>query len=182
MPGFYTGRGDDGTTGTLGPKRLKKNDCLIESIGDIDELNSIIGITIANVTDPHMAKMLTGIQNTLFTVGAELASMEGVAKNSSYKIGKNECSELEDEIEGITDKIPPLKKFVLPGGSLQASYLHHARSVARRAERSVVSLSERKKVNPNLLQYLNRLSSFLFVAALYTNKKEGVEESHPTYH
>jgi cob(I)alamin adenosyltransferase len=178
---FYTGRGDDGTAGTLGKARIKKCDCLIASIGDVDELNSAIGVAIANSTDPHVAKMLKGIQNMLFTIGAELASIEGRAKNVNFRLGAGACKELDEEVEEISARLPPLKKFVLPGGSLQSSYLHLARSIARRAERSIVELSGKKKVDPNLLRYMNRLSTFLFVTALYCNIREGIDESHPSY-
>lgn len=178
---YYTGRGDDGTTGVMGRGRVKKDSCAIQAVGDIDELNSVVGVAIANTPDEYINKMLKVIQDRLFTLGAEVsASVEGGARPKKT-IDSALVKDLEKQIDEIGATLPELKKFVFPGGSLSSSYLHLARSVARRAERSVVALSKEKKINPGILRYLNRLSSFFFVAALYANKKEGIEEYNPTY-
>ncbi len=179
----YTGTGDDGTTGVMGKGRVSKDSPIIRASGDIDELNSIVGLAIAHTSDNHINQMLRGIQDKLFTIGAQVsASMEEKAQLKS-KISENDLKILEDNIEEIGSTLPDLKKFILPGGSVSSAYLHHARAVARRAERSVVALSNDKKahIEPIMHKYLNRLSSFFFVAARYMNNKEGIEESNPTY-
>ena len=181
MTVFYTGTGDDGSTGVMGKGRVKKDSPLAIAMGDVDELNSLVGVVIANCDDDTINRMLKVVQDKLFTVGAELSSsVEGGAKPKA-SITEATIKDLEREIDDIGSKVPELKKFVLPGGSVSAAYLHLARSVARRAERSVVAATEKHKINPNILKYMNRLSSFFFAAALFMNKKEGIEELNPTY-
>lgn len=180
---YYTGKGDKGDTGVMGKGRVSKDSQIAHAMGDIDELNSVIGVAIANTTDERIAKLLKVIQDRLFTMGAEVsASVEGGAKPKST-ITDKDVKQLEMEIDELGSRLPDLKKFVLPGGSISGAYLQLARSVARRAERSVVAFdsSSKVKVNPNIKSYLNRLSSFMFAAALYMNKKEGIEEDNPTY-
>ncbi len=180
MTTYYTGKGDDGSTGTLGRCRINKDSRLANAVGDVDELNSVIGVAIVNTADERIAGALALVQDMLFTVGAELsASASGNKPKSTIK--RRDVAGLEGEIDELGSRLPELKKFVLPGGSPSGAYLHLARSVARRAERSVISLSKESKLNPYVQTYLNRLSSFLFVAALYANKREGMEENHPTY-
>ena len=184
MARFYTGKGDDGKTNLMGNFRVEKCDNLVEAIGEIDELNSVIGVAITNMSDDHLAKLLQGLQNNLFIIGAELAaSMDPQASKNVLKsrITKIKIEELEKNVEELSATLPELKKFVLPGGSIGSSYLHLARSVCRRAERSVVAAKSEVKISEELLQYLNRLSSFLFVAALHLNKKEGIDEMNPAY-
>ncbi len=179
----YTGTGDDGTTGVMGKGRVRKDSCIIQATGDIDELNSSIGVAIANTSDDYVNRMLRGVQDKLFTLGAQVsASVEGGVQTKS-RIGEEDLKLLEEQIEELGATLPELRKFILPGGSASSACLHNARAVARRAERSVVALSNEKKTNldPLIQKYLNRLSSFLFVAARYTNRKEGVEEANPTY-
>jgi cob(I)alamin adenosyltransferase len=181
MTVYYTGKGDDGSTGLMGKERVGKDSCMVQAIGDLDELNSIVGVAIANTPDEYINKMLKSIQDRLFIVGAEVsASVEGGTKPKSV-LGDNNIKDLERQIDEIGSTLPELKKFVLPGGSLSSAYLHLARSTARRAERSIVALSKEAKISPHVLQYLNRLSSFFFAAALYVNRKEGIEETNPTY-
>jgi cob(I)alamin adenosyltransferase len=176
---YYTGRGDQGDTDTMGFGRISKDTLMAAALGDIDELNSVIGVSIANATDDRVASALHALQDKLFTAGADVASSG--ANKSAKRITKPDVKWLEEQTDDIGARIPELKRFVLPGGSVSAAYLHLARSVARRAERSAVSLSKKEGLNPELLAFLNRISSLLFVCALYMNKKEGVEESHPTY-
>ncbi len=176
---YYTGRGDKGETDTMGFGRISKGTQMAALLGDIDELNSAIGVSVANTTDEHVSEIMRMLQDKLFKAGADAASSE--ASKSAKRITGADVKWLEEQTDDIGSKVPQLKKFVLPGGSISSAYLHLARSVARRAERSAVSLSKKQKLNPNLLSFLNRASSLLFVCALYMNKKEGVEESHPTY-
>lgn len=177
MPRFYTGTGDSGTTGLLGGSRVKKDSAIISAIGDADELNSAIGLAMTEISDDHIAKMLQSVQNDVFIIGAELAS----GNEAKSKMAKSKVANLEKEIESISATLPELKKFVLPGGSAGAAGLHMARSICRRAERSAVAASSDSKINPEIIRYLNRLSSLLFVAALHLNKREGIEEFNPSY-
>ena len=179
---YYTGTGDAGCTGTLGKARLGKNDKLIVAIGDVDELNSAIGVAITTLTEKHLSNMLMHVQNNLFIVGAELAaSVNGTDPILKDHITEQKVKELEKAMDEIGATLPDLKKFVLPGGSDGAAHLHLARAICRRAERSVIDAKTKAKINDEIAKYLNRLSSFLFVAALHANNKEGVEERNPVY-
>jgi cob(I)alamin adenosyltransferase len=173
---YYTGKGDNGYTRVTESCPLKKDDPIVRALGDIDELNSALGLACANITDGHLEEMLAGVQNTLFIVGSIVASAKKDPEKGKHIAGK--LKELEEEIEELGATLPELKKFVLPRGSLGASCLHLARSICRRAEGSCAALN---MPDNTVGSYLNRLSSFLFVAALYVNKKEGVEESNPVY-
>ena len=179
MTRYYTGRGDNGETDTMGFGRISKDTMLANLLGDIDELNSVIGVSISNTTDERVAGAMKVLQDKLFTAGSDASSSE--ENKAAKRLKETDIKWLEEQTDEISAKLPELKKFVLPGGSASSAYLHLARSVARRAERTAVSLSKKQKLNPNLLSFLNRTSSLLFVCALYMNKKEGVEESHPTY-
>jgi cob(I)alamin adenosyltransferase len=177
---YYTGKGDCGLTGTIGKTGVDKSDAIIRAIGDVDELNSCIGVAIAHTDDLKTLELLYSIQNNLFKVGAALASSQA-DRQPQHKIDDGATADLEKAIAQMDGELPELREFVLPGGSKSAAYLHLARSVARRAERSVVESSRAHKTDPALLGYLNRLSSFLFVAALYANHNEGIGEKHPKY-
>ena len=177
---FYTGKGDDGTTGVLSGKRIRKDDVLIEAIGNVDELNSAIGVALSHIEDKGVDAHLKSIQNVLFILGANLASPTD-KKIEKAQVNQQSLVELEDAIREIGNKVPEMRKFVLPGGGKAAADLHMARSVARRAERSVMAATKDYKIDIEVIAYLNRLSSYLFAAALYMNHKEGVAENHPTY-
>ncbi|MDE1860396.1 MAG: cob(I)yrinic acid a,c-diamide adenosyltransferase [Candidatus Micrarchaeota archaeon] len=177
---YYTGKGDKGDTGVLANCRVTKDNELVEAIGAVDELNSHVGTAILYIHDENVRMNLKLIQNDLFIIGAGLASAEG-AKIKKAELGREHLERLEREINAMGRELPELRKFVLPGGGEGAVHLHMARAVARRAERRIVSASKRYKIEENVLAYANRLSSFFFVAALYLNYKEGVEEAHPTY-
>lgn len=181
MSVFYTGKGDSGETDTMGLGRIAKDSPITVAIGDIDELNSAIGVAVANLDDDRAASSLKVVQDRLFSLGAELSCSDKALENIRGRICADDVKELEQQVEEFASRLPRLRKFVLPGGSISASYLHLARAVARRAERSVVMLSRKRKVNPYIISYLNRLSSFLFVAALMMNVKEGIDELNPTY-
>ncbi|MCL4373967.1 MAG: cob(I)yrinic acid a,c-diamide adenosyltransferase [Candidatus Marsarchaeota archaeon] len=178
MSKFYTGLGDTGYTNLIKAGKIKKSSKIIEAIGNIDELNSAIGVAITNLTTDRISKTLKDIQNILFIIGAELAtpSSESAVKR---KIGEHDVKALEEHIEELGSAVS-IDRFVLPGGSIGASYLHLARSICRRAERSVIALGNIEE-HRHMISYMNRLSSYLFVAALYVNKLEGVDESSPTY-
>ncbi len=176
---YYTRKGDDGTSGMLGEGRPSKSDPVFHAVGDVDELNSAIGVALYYTHDHMVRARLKEIQNELFIIGANLSSPK--TKIRQAKLDSKSLEMLENSIDDMGRRIPPLKKFVIPGGCEAAVHLHLARSVARRAERDVVAASKKRKVDPVLLSYMNRLSSYLFVAAIYLNYTEGVKESHPTY-
>lgn len=177
---YYTGKGDDGTTGILSDKRVRKDNILIEAIGDIDELNSAIGVALLHADDETVKRHLKFIQNNLFVIGANLASTNE-KKIEKAQIHHEAVSDLEESIRIVGSRTPELKKFVLPGGSEVAAHLHLARAIARRAERHVISASREYKVDKAVVAYLNRLSSYLFAAAIYLNHSKGVTESNPSY-
>lgn len=152
---------------------MPKDDPRVSAYGDIDELNSVLGIAIAFSETKEVTDSLSRIQKDLFSIGAELASK---GKGGS-KITPARISELEGEIDRLESDLPPLKNFILPGGSKTASLLHHARTVCRRAERSVVSLSKKEKVNPDIMTYLNRVGDLLFMQARSANSRKKVDET-----
>lgn len=168
---IYTRTGDDGTTGLGDGSRINKDHQRMESIGTVDELNSHIGLLITELSadDPYAA-ILSRIQHDLFDLGGELA-VPGYTLVSADRIG-----ELETTLDELNDELPPLKNFILPGGSKPASLCHLARAVCRRAERCVVALSRSDEINDTTRQYLNRLSDLLFVMARLLARREGGEE------
>lgn len=178
---YYTGSGDKGCTGTLGSARLKKSNEIIEAIGNVDELNSAIGVAITDISDKHISDMLMAVQNNLFIVGAELAASINKKRALKNRITDEKIKELENGIGELGSTLPKLKKFVLPGGSVGGAHLHLARAICRRAERSIVGAGSSSKVSDEVIKYVNRLSSFLFVAALHVNMKEGIDELSPVY-
>jgi len=175
---MYTGRGDSGETDLMGGKRVSKHDLRVEALGDIDELNAVIGVAMTAIRDPDTLAVLHRVQNDLFTVGSDLSIAPG-KQLKLPKVSNSHVSALEADIARFSPEGP--RKFVLPGGSVEVAHLQLARTVARRAERTVVALSRKQKVNPHLLEYVNRLSTLLYVLALSVKKESGIEEEHPTY-
>ncbi|MDE1857205.1 MAG: cob(I)yrinic acid a,c-diamide adenosyltransferase [Candidatus Micrarchaeota archaeon] len=182
MENLYTGTGDSGYTGLLSLGRVKKTDPIVEAIGSVDELNSVIGIAKSSLHNKQdISDMLREVQNKLFIIGAELAMVRNDKTQPKSRIDRKDVKELEEHIHEIGKRLPELKKFVLPGGTTTGACLHLARSVSRRAERSVVAIQEKYMLNEYMLAYLNRLSSLMFALALYANQLEGVKEENPTY-
>ena len=177
---YYTGRGDDGSTGMLTPVRVQKDNPVIEAIGSLDELNSYIGISMFYARNELVSRELGIIQNDLFIIGVELARM-GSAARSDVELGEGAVARLEEAIASFGAKTPELKKFVMPGGCEGAVHLQYARSLARKAERRVVTAAKKAHANKAINAYLNRLSSLLFVMALYLNCVNGIEERNPAY-
>lgn len=171
---IYTRTGDDGTTALVSGPRRAKHDLRVESYGDVDETNSVIGMARLHTVElPELDAMLFRIQNDLFDLGADLATPDD-GKPLSYeplRIIESQVNRIESEIDALNEGLEPLKSFVLPGGSAAAAYLHLARTVSRRAERRMVELSrlEGEAVSDAALKYINRLSDFLFVAARFAN-------------
>jgi cob(I)alamin adenosyltransferase len=174
---IYTRSGDKGETSLFGGTRVKKFAKRIKAIGALDELNAVLGLT-ATKTDPQISKLIEKIQNELFTIGAVLANPDGQEDRQGNTLAINEVwiNFLEAKIDEIDSTLQPLQNFILPGGCETASLFHFARTICRRAERKVVKLAEKEKVDPILQKYLNRLSDLLFVLARNENKKKGVKE------
>lgn len=152
-----TKTGDDGTTGIGGNKRLDKDSSRIEAIGTVDELNAAIGMTASQPLDAEIAAVLNEIQHRLFDLGGELA-MPGYTL-----IEDKHILQLDDWLAEFNELLPPLKEFVLPKGDLSTTSCHLARTICRRAERCMVTLSRSDEINSNARVYLNRLSDLLFV-------------------
>jgi len=168
---LYTKTGDDGTTGLGDGSRTTKDSSRIEAVGTIDELNSWIGLLLAELpTDEPLIEPLTDIQHRLFDLGGELA-VPGF-----QLIQSNMVSDLEILCDQLNQELPPLKEFILPGGSKTAGVCHMARAVARRAERTIVTLSKEDTVGDDLRQYINRLSDVLFVMARQLARRDGGQE------
>ncbi len=164
---IYTRTGDDGTTGLGDGARVPKDCARIEALGAVDELNCLLGLLLCDPLPGAVAEMLTRIQHTLFDLGGEL-SIPG-----HCLIEDSQVSELEAHLDELNSTLPPLKEFILPGGTHAASVCHLARSVCRRTERRVYTLAHEEKVSPIALRYLNRLSDLLFVLARSLNKSGG---------
>jgi cob(I)alamin adenosyltransferase len=169
----YTKAGDTGETSLVNGARVSKADLRVAAYGEVDELNSVLGLARALLQDEHIDQVLGQVQNELFTVGADLASPTGTAVP---RVEEALITGLEQIIDQLLSELEPLKEFILPGGSQAGAVLHVARTVARRAERGVVALSEREEVNPQALRYLNRLSDLLFVLARVANRRAGSPE------
>ncbi len=172
---IYTKTGDDGTTGLGNGERRKKYDPRVAAYGSVDEANAAIGMArlYTKENQPELDTMLQAIQNDMFDLGADLATPEG-DKPPEYeplRIISSQVERIENDIDRLNGELEPLRTFVLPGGSPAAANLHLARTIARRAERQIVELSENKseKINNQALVYINRVSDFLFVAARYVN-------------
>jgi cob(I)alamin adenosyltransferase len=169
---IYTKTGDTGTTALFGGTRVPKDHIRIESYGTVDELNSYIGLIRDQEMNPHYKNILIEIQDRLFTVGAILATPpeKEVLKNGELRLQKLGITEsdiqlLEDEIDTMEKELPPMTHFVLPGGHTTVSYCHISRCVCRRAERLAVHLDHNEPIAEMVIQYLNRLSDYLFVLA-----------------
>ena len=179
---IYTRTGDEGKTSLGDGTRLAKFDLRVTAYGEIDEANSALGVAMLHIQDPDVRAVLLHIQNDLFDLGADLCrpSSKGTA-SQPLRVTPAQVLWLEQTIDRFNAPLAPLTTFVLPGGTPAASYLHLARTVTRRAERSVVELADRQPdtVNPAVLHYLNRLSDLLFVLARYSNDEGRVMCSGP---
>jgi cob(I)alamin adenosyltransferase len=168
-----TRTGDTGQTALVGGARVSKASPRVEAYGDVDELNSLLGLVRARLTDAQVDEVLGAIQNDLFTLGADLAS---TAEIEVPRITEAYVEALEEASETFLGELEPLKEFILPGGSEAGALLHLARTVARRAERRAVALAEQEGVNAVAIVYLNRLSDLLFIMARAVNRRAGAAE------
>lgn len=175
---IYTKTGDEGYTSLLGGTKLLKSDLRIDSYGNVDELNSYIGLLGDYITDRDIKAVLLSIQNHLFIIGSLLAcDTTKDIKMSLPELGEEDVMRLEQQIDSMNESLPELKHFILPGGNILVSCIHIARSICRRAERGCVHLKEQGLfVDPLVIKYLNRLSDYLFVLARFVGKQLGVEE------
>lgn len=164
---IYTRTGDAGTTGLGDGQRVSKSSPRINAIGDIDEVNALIGVLLTENMPDDLRELLTNVQHDLFDLGGEIC-IPGMSMISDKQV-----QYLEDELDRLNASLPPLKDFILPGGSRAAAFAHHARTVCRRAERVVVALAEHESINDAPRQYLNRLSDLLFVLARVLNRVHG---------
>ena len=161
---IYTKTGDNGETSLFGGKRVKKYHVNIQAYGTVDELNSWVGLLKDEITTMNEKKILINIQNNLFVIGSHLACGEDSKLISKLpSLNDNSITELENAIDVMQSALEVMKNFVLPGGHILSSYSHIARCVCRRAERLTIEISDQIKINPLIIQYLNRLSDFLFV-------------------
>ncbi len=166
---IYTKTGDKGTTSLASGKRVAKDHYRIKAYGTVDELNSILGIVRVKAS-AKVKKIVSDIQNDLFDLGADLATPEQKKyKFTPLRITKNQVNRIEKSIDQYNKKLGSLNSFILPGGSESASFLHNARTVARRAETQTVALSKKEKINKEALRYINRLSDLLFVLSRVEN-------------
>lgn len=190
---IYTRTGDKGETSLFGGKRVSKSDLRVEAYGTVDELNAVIGVVSAARQKSPLRQGFAGrakiknelrkIQSDLFEVAAVLATPKDTQVVKGQKIHKTlpqylkrRVGEMEQAIDTLTEKLPPLQAFILPGGGRGGALLHQARTVCRRAERRIVSLARKEHIPPEVITYMNRLSDFLFTLARFVNYKEKRKE------
>jgi len=171
---IYTRTGDDGSTALGSGERRPKYDLRVAAYGSVDETNSAIGVVRVHLADAtELDAMLGRIQNDLFDLGADLAVPQRDGKAERLRMLSSQVERLERDIDTLNAELSPLTSFVLPGGTPEAAYLHLARTICRRAERTMVELAAKPEepVNEAGIQYMNRLSDFLFVASRFQNNK-----------
>ena len=173
----YTKTGDQGETSLVSGERVSKSSVRVFAYGDVDELNSVIGVAISNIKEKELRDILKEIQNHLFILGGDLAT----PLNNEVEVPRvteKMVQGIEELIDKFVDETGQLKEFILPEGKFGAPYIHHARGVCRRAERQIVKLKSEEVINETSLEYLNRLSDLLFVMARVENKRAGYNETY----
>ena len=177
MVKIYTRGGDRGETSLIGGKRTSKSSARIHAYGNIDELNSAIGVAISFIDDKDVKNVLEKVQSELFIVGSDLADPSYPENpNKIPRVSDEMVKQMESTIDKYEGELEAIQYFILPGGAKEAALVHLARGIARRAERVAVELSSSEPVNPSVIAYLNRLSSLLFVFARLLNKNKGVKD------
>lgn len=175
---IYTKTGDKGQTSLYGGERVSKKSLRLDSYGTVDELNSTIGIVRVYNKDKELEEKLFRLQNSLFSLGADLATPLSMSKEIKIvRIDEEEITELETEIDKWDSELEPLQVFILPGGTEAGAFLHLARTICRRAERLTVELSELEEINEFCVKFLNRLSDWLFVIARIANSRANFNEA-----
>ena len=179
---IYTKTGDTGETSFISGERVKKNDCRIESYGTLDELNAVIGTAISFTQNAFINDILRQLQHDIFTMCAELASYSRNIKPERIpKIKAKHVEDIEKAIDKIEEMLPEQKSFILPGGTQTGALLHLCRTVSRRAERTVVALSQQVELNPDLLKFINRISDLFHVLSRLANNEAHQKEQQPIY-
>lgn len=174
---IYTKTGDAGSTSLFGGKRVLKCDLRIDTYGTVDELNAFVGLLRDQEVNRKRAGLLVEIQDRLFTIGSMLATEPGNDKVKIPALREADVAFLERHIDQLTEALPPIRSFVLPGGHPAVSFGHVARTVCRRAERLVIALHQAEKTDPLIIKYLNRLSDFLFTLCRAMAQELRVEET-----
>ena len=179
---IYTRTGDQGQTALFAGGRLPKDDLRVAAYGAIDELNSALGCAGAHNPSAETARRLVHVQNQLFILGSDLATPAAARSDYIQRLPESAINWLEQDIDALDADVPPLTNFILPGGAAAAAQIHLARTIARRAERGIVTLAGREAetgaaLNPAILPYINRLSDWLFVLARWENWQQGVAET-----
>jgi cob(I)alamin adenosyltransferase len=174
---IYTKTGDKGQTSLIGGKRVAKHHLRIECYGTIDELNSFVGLIKDQKIDKHTITILNEVQDRLFTIGAALATEPGKTKMKLPDLFEKDVFLLEQEIDSMNEVLPEMRSFILPGGHTIISFCHIARCVCRRAERLTIHLAESSFVAPLVIQYLNRLSDYLFVLCRFLTMQLKAKET-----
>ncbi len=172
----YTKTGDKGRTSLADGSRVDKFSPRVKAYGDVDELNSVIGIAVSRVRNTCLKSILTQLQNDLFILGSDLATPDDFA-GKVPRVSERMIGQLEEHIDEFHAEVGDLKEFILPSGIYGTPYIHHARTVCRRAERNLVELSEKHPVNSMGIKYLNRLSDLLFMMARIENKRASCDET-----
>jgi len=167
---IYTRTGDNGTTGLGDGTRVAKDSLRVDAMGDVDELNSVIGVLLTEAVPDILVDLLTQVQHDLFNLGGEICIPDYIILQQAN------IDNLEEAIDTLNDDLQPLKEFILPGGTKAAAFCHLARTVCRRAERKLITLARDEKVTAISLKYLNRLSDLLFVLCRIINKEAGVSD------
>lgn len=176
-PSISTATGDAGTTGLFGGQRVSKSDVRLHAYGTIDELNSLLGVVLAEPgLSDNLRQELAEVQSILFTVGADLATPFD-SRSQVDRLPEEAVKALEKQSVALEEELPDLTHFILPGGSRSGALLHQARTVCRRAERWLIALNEQDKINEQVRVYVNRLSDYLFLAARQANKEQDVPET-----
>ncbi|OGH38625.1 MAG: ATP:cob(I)alamin adenosyltransferase [Candidatus Levybacteria bacterium RIFCSPLOWO2_01_FULL_36_10] len=175
---IYTRTGDKGKTSLFSNQRVWKNSKRVSAYGSLDELNSLLGVVLSNFDNgkehqKHLAEIIKIIQNDLFYVGSSMADINGNVSDIDLK---NRTLFFEKKIDEMSNKMPKLSSFIIPGGGKTGALLHFARSVSRRAEREIVALFKEEKIDENIIQYINRLSDLFFTMARFANYKERKKE------
>lgn len=170
---LYTKRGDDGHTDLIGGARVSKNHLRVGAYGAVDELNATIGLALANCHIDGINASLITVQCRLFDLGADLATPSS-DRSPASRVNSDHVTELESQIDAVSERLEPLRNFIMPGGTVLAARLHIARTVCRRAEREVVALADVETVDPLATVYLNRLADLLFAQARLANAEAGV--------
>jgi len=174
---IYTRTGDQGETSLFAGGRISKGHVRLHTYGTVDELNAVLGLAAAAGLDAPLQAAVSRVQSELFSVGGDLATPLDAEAKWIVRVTPDMIRRLEQEIDAWEAELPPLKNFILPGGTLAAAFLHQARTVCRRAERWLVMLQDTEPINSNTLQYLNRLSDWLFVIARVVNLRSGHQET-----